>query len=86
MKSEGNQNPLIAKTILSNRGNKCKSNFISHLKRLKASNWLSVETFNAYYEVAKATYGGEATFAKSNGSNVSFESFIANKISAVNKL
>ena len=86
MKSEGNQNPLLAKTILAGRSNKCKSNFVSHLKRLKASNWLSVETFNAYYEVAKATYGGEATFAKSNGSNVSFESFIANKISAVNKL
>lgn len=79
-------NPLIAKTILASGSNKCKSNFVAHLKHLKDSSWVSSNTFNAYYDTAKATYGDLASFSKSNGSNVSFENFIANKLKAVNKL
>lgn len=80
-----NRNPLLAKTILADNDNQCKSDFISHLRRLKNTDWVKAETFNAYYEVAKATYP-EFNFEKSNGSNVSFESFIANKLTAVNNL
>ena len=86
MQGDNNRNPLLAKTILSTVNNKCKANYIAHLKRLKESDWVKEETFNAYYEVARATYGGEATFAKSNGSNVSFGNFITNKITAVNNI
>ena len=80
-----NRNPLLAKTILADNNNQCKTDYINHLKRLKATSWVSKDTFDAYYEVAKATYP-EFIFEKSNGSNVSFESFIANKLTAVNNL
>ena len=84
--SGSNRNPLIQKTLLANGNNQFKTLFKQYLQEFKSTNWVKNETFLGYYNVLRNTYSGLAEFALSNGANVTFESYIAKKITAVNNI
>ncbi len=75
--SGSNRNPLIAKTLLADT--ECQQLFLTHVARLRESSWLDNSTFTSFYDVIRDTYSEDAYFSLSNGDNVTFSSYIANK-------
>ena len=75
------RNPLFNKTILSSSNNACKDLYLDYIAKIAQSDWVKEETFEAFYNVAKTTYNGEATFSlNANGDNITFSSFISTKL------
>ncbi len=67
-------NPLLLKTILASKTNEVKTAYSKCISDIKKSVWVKEETFNSFFNVAKDTYNGLATFSLTGGKdNVTFK-------------
>ena len=81
-----NRNPLLRKTILSSSSNDCLTTYNQYIDLISKSVWVSKDTFNHFFNIAKETYKNKATFNLNGGQdNVSFESYISIKLESINR-
>ena len=71
-------NKLHKKTILAT-SNDCKAIYLTYVKALNVSSWLTNETFKSLYDIAYATYGNNSTVTSfGDGFNFSLDSTYGN--------
>lgn len=81
-----NRNPLLRKTILSSSSNDCLTTYNQYIDLISKSVWVSKDTFNHFFNIAKETYKNKATFNLNGGQdNISFESYISIKLESINR-
>ena len=85
-KSGSQKNPLLKKTIFASATNKAKTDYKKCLELVKNSSWVSPQTFESLFNIAKETYLNESSFSLDGGNeNISFSSYISQKINLYNK-
>ena len=72
---------LLLNTILSYTSNESQKLYLEFCNKLKESEWSKTETFNKFYNIAKATYS-DRNFSL-NDSNVSFETYMNAKLKLI---
>lgn len=76
------RNPLLSKTIFAGKGNQSKVDYKACIELVKQSKWVKNETFESFFNIAKKTYQGLATFSLDGGNdNISFASYMQKKLS-----
>ena len=85
-KSGSQKNPLLKKTIFASGTNQAKTDYKKCLELVKNSSWVSPQTFESLFNIAKETYLNESSFSLDGGhENISFSSYITQKIDLYNK-
>lgn len=85
-KSGSQKNPLLKKTIFASGTNQAKTDYKKCLELVKNSSWVSPQTFESLFNIAKETYLNESSFSLDGGyENISFSSYITQKINLYNK-
>lgn len=85
-KSGSQKNPLLKKTIFASGTNKAKTDYKNCLELVKNSSWVSPQTFESLFNIAKETYLNESSFSLDGGyENISFSSYITQKLNLYNK-
>ena len=78
------RNPLLNKTIFSNKNNQSKDDYSYCINLIKNSKWVKNETFESFYNIARNTYQGLATFSLDGGNdNRSFASYMQKKLTMI---
>lgn len=85
LNNNSQRNPLLTKTIFASKDNQSKTDYKACLELVKNSKWVKNETFESFYNIAKTTYNGLATFSLNGGSdNISFSSYMEAKLKIYN--
>jgi spore coat protein CotH len=80
--NQDQRNQLILKTIL-DKNTECSKEYVEWIKTIASSKWVSSNSFNELFRLAKQTYSGYEFNLEDN--NYSFDLYITNKLKAVNK-
>ena len=87
--SSGEQrNPLLNKTIFA-QDNECKKLYLDYVNKIINSDWVKVETFDKYYTKVVLSYRKylrEDEVINRNDTNISFATYMENKIVAAKDL
>ena len=75
------KNRIFSKTILASNNNATKAKYQEVITSLRQSSWLENETFNKFFNKAKASYPERNLSLNDN--NISFSSYISSKNNAV---
>ena len=74
------------KTIFASGTNQAKTDYKKCLELVKNSSWVSPQTFESLFNIAKETYLNESSFSLDGGhENISFSSYITQKINLYDK-
>ena len=77
---------LLLNTILSNSDNDAKKLYLEYVDKLSKSTWLTNETFNKFYNMAKTSYSEHNFSLNDDNNNVSFGKYISNKLVSAGKV
>ncbi len=74
---------LLLDTILATKDNEAKQLYIKYCNIIKESTWVSNDTFNKYFDLAKASYSEYYFSLTDESTNVTFSKYISNKVKQV---
>jgi hypothetical protein len=79
-KNSNNNNTisLLLNTILAKSSNESQKLYVDFCNKIKESDWVKTETFNQYFEMAKASYSEHSFSLTNSNDNYTFEKYITN--------
>jgi hypothetical protein len=81
--SNNNTIKLLLDTVLAKTTNPSQELYLEFCNKLKESAWTDIKTFEKYYNMAKSSYS-DYRFSLSTDENVSFETYMNNKLKCIN--
>ena len=84
-KNSNNNNTisLLLNTVLSKTTNESQKLYVEFCNKLKESSWVTNETFNKFFEMAKASYSNYNFSLTDTSNNYTFENYIKNKLKQI---
>lgn len=84
--SNNNTISLLLNTVLSKTSNESRTLYVEFCNKIKESSWVSTETFNKYYNMAKSSYSDYDFSLTDTSDNYTFENYINNKMKQITPL
>ena len=87
-KNSGDNNTisLLLNTTLSKTTNDAQKLYVEFCNKIKESDWTKIETFNKFYEKAKASYSERSFSLTDTQYNLTFEKYITSKMKQITPL
>ena len=74
---------LLLNTILAKSSNESQELYLEFCNKIKESEWMNIDTFNRYFDMAKSSYSEHYFSLTDSKDNITFETYINNKMQQI---